>query len=258
MALVWRGLDSSTMSTDLLSIGLGFDTWQEAVEAAIASNRLAVTGEVRGGQLIQFEDPSGAQMNILAVEPFATFASFEASTQVFANLQMMTDVVAMCDIVDGATNPLGTVMVNLAQGPLLTEEPPMEFQQMGLTALCLYSEVHGSDVEYENETGQIPGFVQSPGAELVASGAPQAPDASVIFAATVLEAEYRTSQLTGQRFIHATVDGPFAFDVCLPNLPQLPEPGNVIAGKAVLSGSLLAPVGGGCGGCGGSCGCGEH
>lgn len=246
------------MSTDLLSIGLGFDSWQEAVEAAIASNRLAVTGEVRSGQLIQFEDPSGAQINILAVEPFATFASFDGTTQVFSNVQMITDVVALCDIVDGATNPLGTVMVNLAQGPLLTEEPPMEFQQMSLTALCLNCAVYASDVEYENQTGKIPGFVDSPGVNVVSSGAPQSPDAAIHFAATVLDAEYRTTQLTGQRFIHATVDGPFAFDVCLPNLPQLPEAGNVIAGTAVLSGSMLAPVGGGCGGCGGSCGCGGH
>lgn len=48
----------SAMSTDLKSIGLGFDRWQDAVEAAIATNELVVAGEIRGGQLIQFADAS--------------------------------------------------------------------------------------------------------------------------------------------------------------------------------------------------------
>ena len=51
-------------NTEMQAIGLNFERWQDAVEAAIASDRLAVTGEVRGGQLIQFTDPSGAQLNI--------------------------------------------------------------------------------------------------------------------------------------------------------------------------------------------------
>lgn len=53
---------SETQSTDLFSIGLGFERWQDAVEAAIASNQLEVVGEVRGGQLIQYSDASGAQL----------------------------------------------------------------------------------------------------------------------------------------------------------------------------------------------------
>ena len=40
-------------NTEMQAIGLNFERWQDAVEAAIASDRLAVTGEVRGGQLIQ-------------------------------------------------------------------------------------------------------------------------------------------------------------------------------------------------------------
>ena len=58
---------STAISNDLAAIGLNFEKWQDAVEAAIATDRLAVTGEVRGGQLIQYADPSGAQLNILAV-----------------------------------------------------------------------------------------------------------------------------------------------------------------------------------------------
>ena len=91
----------------------------------------------------------------------------------------------------------------------------------------------------------------------MASGAPKSPDARAEFTARVLSAEYRTSQLTGQRFIHVSVDAAFPFDVCLPD-GELPERNSVIAGTAVMVGSIPTPQGGGCGGCGGSCGCGGH
>ena len=42
------------------------------MEAAIASDNLSVIGEVRGGQLVRFEDSSGARLHILGVEPFST------------------------------------------------------------------------------------------------------------------------------------------------------------------------------------------
>ena len=67
------------MSNDLVALGMKFDKWQDAVEAAISTNKLSVTGEVRGGQLIQYADSSGAQINILAVEPFATYAFYNIS-----------------------------------------------------------------------------------------------------------------------------------------------------------------------------------
>ncbi|MEJ4100453.1 hypothetical protein V5S96_08805 [Corynebacterium mastitidis] len=247
------------MSTDLKSIGLGFSTWQDAVEAAIASQSLSVTGEVRGGQLIQFSDRSGARINILAVEPFATFAGFDSVTQAFAHVDMLTDVVALCEVVDPMGNPLATITCNLAQGPLLAEDGQQQFQQIGVTALGIDAAVYPSAVEYENATGGVLGVLESDGARAVAEGTgAAAPDASARFSARVLEAEYRTTELTGQRFIHATVDGPFPFDVCLPDAPELPRRDEVLAGTFVFAGSLTAPVGGGCCGGSGSCGCGGH
>ena len=94
-------------------------------------------------------------------------------------------------------------------------------------------------------------------AAAVASGAASTPDASAEFSGRVLEAEYRTSALTGQRFIHVSVDAAFPFDVCLPD-GELPQRDSVIAGTAVMAGSIPTASGGGCGGCGGSCGCGGH
>ena len=117
--------------------------------------------------------------------------------------------------------------------------------------------------DYVAETGNQPGFLDSDGISVVADGNGAAhPDAGASFSARVLDADYRTNALTGQRFIHATVDGSFAYDVCLPdslNITELPKKNSVIAGRAVMVGSLLAPQGCGSGGCGsGSCGCGGH
>lgn len=249
------------MSTDLKSIGLGFDRWQDAVEAAIATNELVVAGEIRGGQLIQFADVSGAQINILAVEPYAAFAGFDSVTQTFAHVSMVNDVLAFLEILDSFGTVLTSVTVNLSQGPLLVDQPTQEWQQVGVTALGIDTNVYPDAETYEAATGEVLGLLVSEGAQVVATGSgAAAPDASASFSARVLDAEYRHNQLTGQRFIHATVDGAFPFDVCLPDGDEVPAKGSVIAGTAMLTAAVLSPLstGGGCGGCGGSCGCGGH
>ena len=249
---------STAISNDLAAIGLNFDKWQDAVEAAIATDRLAVTGEVRGGQLIQYADPSGAQLNILAVEPFATFAGFDSVTRTYAHVTPINDVVALADVVDPRGNAMASLTVNLAQGPLLVDEPTLQWQELSVTALALSVENYTStDAYLALHPGAVVGTVTSPGAEAVASGAASTPDAQAEFSGRVLDAEYRTSELTGQRFIHVAVDAAFPFDVCLPD-GDLPSRDSVIAGTAVMAGSIPTPTGGGCGGCGGSCGCGSH
>ncbi|MDY5785983.1 MULTISPECIES: hypothetical protein [unclassified Corynebacterium] len=245
------------MISDLSSIGLGFDTWQDAVEAAIATDRLSVVGEVRGGQLIQYADPSGAQLTILAVEPFATFAGFDASTRTYAHISMLDDVVALADIVDPHGNRIASVTLNLAQGPLLSDGPTLQWQELAVTALGLDVRRYATAEDYHAAESATLGEVRSAGAAAVASGAATAPDARAEFSARVLEAQYRTSELTGARFIHVSVDGAFPFEVCLPD-GELPERNSVIAGSAVLTGSIPTPTGGGCGGCGDACGCGGH
>ena len=249
---------STAISNDLAAIGLNFDKWQDAVEAAIATDRLAVTGEVRGGQLIQYADPSGAQLNILAVEPFATFAGFDSVTRAYAHVTPINDVVALADVVDPRGNAMASLTVNLAQGPLLVDEPTLQWQELSVSALALSVENYTStDAYLALHPGAVVGTVTSPGAEALASGAASTPDAQAEFSGRVLDAEYRTSELTGQRFIHVAVDAAFPFDVCLPD-GDLPSRDSVIAGTAVMAGSIPTPTGGGCGGCGGSCGCGGH
>ncbi|MBD8028734.1 hypothetical protein [Corynebacterium gallinarum] len=252
------------MISDLKSIGMDFARWQDAVEAAIASQRLEVTGEVRGGQLIRFSDESGAQINILAVEPFATYVGFSSSTVAYGHVSMINDVLALIDIIDPFGNNVTTVTANLAQGPLLVDEPVQRWQMLAVTALGVDVQVDASADEYLLNGGEVVGMLTSEGALQVASGSgATVPDASAEFSARVLSSEYRTNALTGQRFIHATVDGYFAFDLCLPDAPELPARDSIVSGKVLLAASVIPQAGGGCGsdggGCGsGSCGCGGH
>lgn len=250
------------MTNDLKTIGMDFARWQDAVEAAIASERLEVTGEVRGGQLIQFSDDSGAQINILAVEPFATYAGFNSSTVAYGHVSMVNDVLALVEIIDPFGNLVTTLTCNLAQGPLLVEEPVQRWQQLQITALGTEVTVHPTADDYLRNGGETVGTFLSPGAGLIATGSGAAvPDASAEFSARVLSAEYRTNALTGQRFIHASVDGYFAFDLCLPDAPELPARDSVVSGTALITASVIPTEANGCGGggCGsGGCGCGGH
>lgn len=249
----------ATNNPEMRSIGLAYERWQDAVEAAIASGNLAVTGEVRGGQLIQFSDPSGARINILAVEPFATFIGFEAVTQGYAHVEMLSPVLALLEILDLGGNLVTTATANLAQGPLLVDEPRQEWQQVGLTAMGLEVSSFPSAGAYEAEFGAYPAVFESDGAQVVASGSgATAPTPGARFAARVVESQWRHNQLSGERFMHLIMDGAFPFDLCLPeSYGELPAPGSVLAGTAMLTAEILLPTGGcGCGS--GGCGCGGH
>lgn len=261
---------------EMQALGFNFTRWQDAVEAAIATNLLAVTGEVRGGQLIQYQDPSGAQLNILAVEPYATFIGFASVTQNFAHVTMVNDVLALLEVVDPFGTPLAQVTANLAQGPLLADAPSQQWQQIGITALGLAVESYDSVAAYENENGAYPAAIESEGADIVTSGSgAQVPTAGVRFAGRVMESQWRTNELSGERFIHVVMDGPFPFDVCLPASyaagssahadsvaagssvqDGLPAKDSVLAGSALLTATVIAPTGGGCGD-GGGCACGS-
>lgn len=247
---------------DLAAIGLNYERWQDAVEAAIAADKLQVTGEVRGGQLISYDDPSGAKITILAVEPFATFAGFQGSTRSLANVSMINDVLALCNVLDPLGQVQHTVTVNLAQGPLLVDEPDQLSQEIGMTVLATRHRVYPHSKAFTEDTGKESyGSIHSHGAAVVSSGlGSTAPDAAVDFDARVLDAEYLTTELSGDRFIHLTVDGAFPFDVCLPDAPELPAKDSIISGFGVFTGTLVNNIeyAGGCGGCGGSCGCGGH
>lgn len=252
-----------TSHPEMQAIGLNYERWQDAVEAAISTNQLAVTGEVRGGQLIQFADPSGAQLNILAVEPFATFIGFEGVTQGFAHVSMINDVLAFLDIIDPFGNVLAQATANLAQGPLLADEDTQQWQQVELTAMGLNISVFDSTDAYEAAKGSYPATFESAGADIVAAGSgAETPTPGCTFAARVMESEWRHNQLTGERFMHLVMDGAFPFDLCLPeSFGDLPVKDSVLAGSAMLTASIALPTGG-CGGEGGcacgSGGCGGH
>lgn len=244
------------MTQDLPCLGMDFPRWQDAVEAAIASGNLEVTGEVRGGQLIQFADSSGARVNILAVEPYATWTGFQSTTAAPTHVTMLSDVLALCDVVTDSGDRRASLTCNLAQGPLLVEEPTLQWEHLALTALGVQVAVYPDSAAFEQAHGSAPEpMLISQGAMLVAanSGA-AAPDASAALTGVVKAAEFRTNELTGQRFIHVTLVAPDFLDLCLPD-GDLPAPGSIVAGTVVLTGSILPPAGCGdsCGSCGGGC-----
>lgn len=244
------------MTRDLLSIGMNYERWQDAVEAAIASERLEVIGEVRGGQLIQYTDNSGARMFILAAEPFTTFSGFDAVSVHDAHVSMINDVLALCDLVNDEGYHIATVAANLAQGPLLVDEPTQQWQRLKLSAIAVDATVHASLAE----AGVTEPAITSQGAEVVNSGAATAPDAAATLAVEISGATERTNQLTGEKFIHAVTVAPFAMDICLPYTEQVPADGSAVTGTFLLTSEIKPPAGcGGDGGCGcGSGGCGGH
>lgn len=252
---------TATKQTNLSAIGMHFDNWQDAVEAAIATNQLMVTGEVRGGQLVQFNDTSGAQLNILAVEPFSTFVGFNSLSQTYAHVEMINDVLALCEIVDPSGAPLKTVTAHLAQGPLLADEPAQPWQQLTVAALADEASISVDAEDWQQQHPEAPlGAVESHGAAVISSGSgAQAPDASATFSGRVMQSTTLRNQLTGQEFHHVVLDSEFPLDVCIPaeSLDKLPEKGEILHGSGTLTASILAPTGGcGCGS--GGCGCGGH
>ncbi len=251
------------MTQDLRSIGLDYPKWQDAIEAAFGSGNLSVIGEPRGGQLVRFEDPSGARLHILTVEPFPTFAGFAGSTHVTAHVSGLDDVLALVEIVgddpssDTFDQVLGTAVCALAQGPLIVDEGTQTFEHVNLAALAV-------DVAVSNGEGKK-SHCSFTGAEAItANSGSQQPSASARLGGEVERAERRVNALTGQEFWVVVLDLPFSMEVLLPvsAAPEL-HTGDFLEGTFLLVGDILAPqgcgTGGGCGGCGGGgCGCGGH
>ena len=211
------------MIPELRSVGLDYPRWQDALEAAYGSGMLTVSGEVRGGQVLQYDDPGGARMVILAVPPYGTFASYVDGSPVTAHVTMLTDIVGLVELVD--------------------DSPSLQ--------------VAAADAE-----GLTVGTVESSGAAALNSGA-VAPHAGATVTVEVADAARRTTTLTGQDFWHCTVTAPFPFTVVVPadDSPSAtsPAPGTVLTGEVQFTATTVdgAGCGGGCGGCGsGGCGCG--
>ena len=242
------------MTNDLKSVGLDLGDWTTTVEAAVGSHNLSVAGEVRGGQLIQFADPSGAILNILTAEPYSVFTGFAGQTMATGHITMINDVVSLIDLIDENGYQVASVTANLCQGPLLVDSEPLQFAPVEVTAIAL------TESPYADAPSDNTATVVSPGVEIVSTGDGSAvPDAAATIAVQVVTADYRTTELTGQRFIHAVAHAPFPMDLCLPDAPELPAAGTWVTGRFMLTASVAQPAApsGGCG-CGGSCGCGGH
>ena len=259
------------MIPELRSVGLEFTRWQDALEAAYGSGALRVTGEVRDGQVLQYDDPSGARLVILAVEPYGSFASFSGGVETAAHLSMIDDIVGVLDIV--ADTPLlqvrgqgapviASVTATVAHGPLLSEDGALEYQPVQVSALAANVGVHTTPEDAAMAGVLRVGTVESKGMADLNSGA-TAPHSTATIAVEVASADRRTTALTGQRFWVCTVNAPFAFTVVVPDSPDTPEisTGTILSGDVQFTATAVDPAScssGGCGcgsgGCGGSCG----
>lgn len=254
------------MTTDLKSIGLGFDSFQDAIQAAIATEHLSVIGEVRGGQLVRYEDPSGARLHILGVEPFSTFPGFNGTTTVTAHVSSIDDVLALIEIVgddpsqDTFDKVIHTASCALAQGPLLVDEGTQTFEHVSLSALATEYAIDETAEQYTERTGQKPELQNFVGADAVVgeSNGNTAPSATVELAGIVNSSIKKVNELTGQKYWMAHLALPVPMDVLVPGNTgeEPPQPGMVISGSFVLTGDVIAPSG--CGdSCGGGCSCGS-
>ncbi|WP_297004909.1 hypothetical protein [uncultured Corynebacterium sp.] len=258
------------MIPELRSVGLDFARWQDALEAAYGSGALRVTGEVRDGQVLQYDDPSGARLVILAVPPYGSFASFSGGSRTSAHLTMVNDIIGLVDVV--ADSPLlqisareapvlATVTATVAQGPMLADDGELRYQPVELTALAAQVGVYRTREEAARAGILTVGQVESTGARSLNSGA-VAPHAGAHVTVEVAAAERRTTALTGQPFWVCTVTAPFDFTVVVPAAPDsteadIPTPGTILSGDVQFTLSAVDPAscGGGCGdGCGGGCG----
>lgn len=259
------------MIPELRSVGLDFTRWQDALEAAYGSGALRVTGEVRDGQVLQYDDPSGARLVIMAVEPYGSFASFSGGVETSAHVSMADDIVGVLDVV--ADSPMlqvraegapviASVAATVAQGPLLSEDGTLTYQPVQITALAGDVTVHPTRDSAARDGILRVGTVDSVGMTDLNSGA-RAPHAAATIAVEITGAERRTAALTGQPFWMCTVRAPFDFSVVIPadgDLDSLPV-GSILAGDVQFSATAVDPAScssGGCGcglgGCGGSCG----
>lgn len=255
------------MTTDLRSIGLDFPQWQDAIEAAIATNHLSVIGEVRGGQLVRFEDPSGARLHILGVEPYSTYAGFAGEPTVTAHVSSLDDVLALVEIIgdDPSQDTFDQVIENaccvLAQGPLIVDEGTQTFEHVALSALATDFAIDESEQAYSERTGsdEKPAKQDFVGARAVVGdlAGKAAPSAIVELAGVVNNSRKRVNELTGQKFWALNLALPTPMEVLVPGGDIAPQPGMVVSGIFLLTGDIIAPQGCG-GGCGdGGCGCGD-
>ncbi|MCG7269066.1 hypothetical protein QP995_04210 [Corynebacterium sp. MSK032] len=253
------------MTTDLRSIGMDYPSWRDAMEAAIASDNLSVIGEVRGGQLVRFEDSSGARLHILGVEPFSTYAGFAGSPTVTAHVSSVDDVLALVEIVeddpssDNFDKVIEVATCLLSQGPMIVDAGTQTFEHVALSALATDFTLDASIEEYEKRTGATPTTLDFEGAKAIVGDqvGKTSPSATVKLAGVINNSRKHVNELTGKKFWVLNLALPTPMDVLVPGGDEAPQPGMVVSGTFSLTGEIIPPQGCG-GGCGdGGCGCGD-
>ena len=247
---------TSNSGTGLEALGCAAMGWRQLLEAAYETRQLGVAGELDGGQLLHFDDPSGVWFSLMTAPPYAAMCGFNSTAEVIdTQITMITDTLALLSLEADDGQPLADVAVHLSQGPLLMDEPDHP-DRVTISALAL-----DVQLEPEDETQPQTPTIASHGAKVIAAAdGSQIPTAVATVTLPIRAVERRTNSLTGEKFYHAAVAAPFPLDVCLPADAGDVRSGEVIVGTCLLTARVAMPAGCGDsgGGCGsGGCGCGS-
>ena len=223
-------------------------------------------GKAGGVDVVRWEDQSGARL-VLGLTRGGDVAdllpSFAATPSArLAWIDYVSPEVASAAVVDDEGEQVTAFTIEFELNRLLRKSPAVREGIAGVTALGVEVEVFASEEAFaaspaslldpDGEAGELPAE-DIDGTPL--RMAPESflsygifdeddPSAYARLAGTVLEADVRTVELTGQRFVHALVRT-IGFDahVCFPagDGDVAPSPGAILGGTVFLVGAMARP-----------------
>jgi hypothetical protein len=225
-------------------------------------------GKADGIDVVRWQDPSGARL-VLGLSQGDVpdlLPSFAATPSArLASIDYVSPEVANAAVLDDEGEQVTAMTIEFEERRLLRKPPAVTDGIAGVTALGVAVEVFADEeafagspaslVDPDREAGEPPahyverGRTWPPGMgaeSFISYGVFEqgSPSAHALLSGTVLEADVRTVELTGQRFVHALVRT-IGFDahVCFPagDTRAAPSPGAIVHGTVYLVGTMARP-----------------
>ena len=225
-------------------------------------------GKVDGIDVMRWEDPSGARLvlGLSRDDVPDLLPSFSARPSArLAAIEYVSPEVANAAVVDDEGEQVTALAIEFEERRLLRKPPAVTDGIAGVTALGVAVEVFANEaafagspaslVDPDREADEPPAHYVERGLKWPPRMAAESfisygvfeqgsPSAHARLAGTVLEADVRTVELTGQRFVHALVRT-IGFDahVCFPagDGDVAPSPGAILGGTVFLVGAMARP-----------------
>jgi hypothetical protein len=221
-------------------------------------------GSVDGVDIVRWEDPSGARLvlGLRGGDVRDLVPSFAATPGArLASIKFVSDEIATAAVVDEEGEQVTGLALEFEERRLLRQPPPVTDGIAGVTALGVAVEVFDDEKAFDASPASLldpdrepsdapPHYVERgwkwpprvAAESFMSYGAfsPDNPSAHARLAGTVLRSEVRTTELTGQQFVH-TVVRTVGFDanVCFPLTDKgAPPVGAIVHGTVFLVGSM--------------------